>query len=171
MFEIVNGNSQGQLVSANFGQRQNYRLKLPMGKERDPWKTRIVMSPLPANQLPSSTRRDGAKEVCAIETVLDPQDMKREYCGKIRYLHPSGADCGLPLGKNRHWYNFGKEYNRAEFEVRLLAQTGLRFEIWNKDGLRRSRDHDEIEVQWESADGRLPPPPPAQEQGYGIYRW
>lgn len=119
-----------------------------MGQEDNPWKTRIVMSKLPANQLPSSMRGEGASEVCAVEVVLNHGDMKR---------------------KNRHWYNLGKEYNRAEFEVRMLIGAGLRFEIWSKDGLR-SKTHDEIEVEWESADGKTGPAlTPAQEHGYGIY--
>ena len=139
---------QGQVVKADYGASQRYRLKLDMGKEREPWKTRIVMSTLPAHQLPSSLRRDGAREVCAVEAILSPQDMKR---------------------KNRHWYNLGREYNRAEFEVRLIVGTGLKFQIWNADGIR-SRDHEEIEVQWESVDGRMPPPP-ANPEGLGIYRW
>lgn len=43
----------------------------------------------------------GAHVVCEVETTLRPSDMKR---------------------KNRHWYNFGDEYNRAEFEVRLIVR-------------------------------------------------
>lgn len=74
--------TQGQIVRHDSGACQRYRLKLDMGKEREPWKTRIVTSALPANQLPSSMRRHGAKEVCAVESILNPQDMKR---------------------KNRHW--------------------------------------------------------------------
>ena len=53
----------------------------------------------------------------------------------------------------------------------MITGTGLKFEVWSKDGLRRSRDHDEIEVEWKSADGSVPSVPLAQEQGQGIYRW
>ena len=141
--------TKGQHVKSDYGASQKYRLKLAMGKERDPWKTRIVMSSLPANQLPQSLRREGAREVCAVETILNPRDMKR---------------------KNRHWYNLGREYNRAEFEVRLIVGTGLKFQIWSKDGIR-SRDHDEIEVQWESPESMLPPGQAGQEFGTNIYRW
>ena len=129
------------------GASQNYRLKLDMGKEREPWRTRIVMSTLPPDRLPSSLKRDGAREVCGVETMLNPRDMKR---------------------KNRHWYSLGREYNRAEFEVRMLIGTGLRFEIWSKDGIR-SREHDEIQIDWQAVDDQL-----AQRQnndaGLGIYR-
>lgn len=113
----------------------------------DPWNTRIVMSHMPANQLPTTLRQDGAREICAVETTLNPRDMKR---------------------KNRHWYNFGREYNRAEFEVRMLIGAGIRFEIWSNDGIR-SRESDEIEVQWESVDQKLPPAP-VQDAGLGIYQ-
>ncbi len=129
---------QGEIVQADSGASQRYRLKIDMGKEREAWKTRIVTSSLPVHQLPSSMKRDGAKEVCAVEAILNPRDMKR---------------------KNRHWYNFGREYNRAEFEVRLIVGTGLKFQIWSRDGIK-SRDHEEIEVQWENAEGQLPPAPP-----------
>lgn len=158
------------MVSANFGQRQRYRIKLPMGKERDPWKTRVVMSTLPVNQLPQSTGREGVKEVCAVEVVLDPLDMKRKSFRDGTTYHIFANKRSYP-GKNRHWYNFGKEYNRADFEVRMITGAGLRFEVWSKDGLRRSRDHDEIEVEWKVADGTIPPPPAPLEQGAGIYRW
>ncbi len=117
------------MVKKGEGSKHRYRIKLAMGKETDPWKTSIVMSTLPANQLPRSLQHDGTKPVCAVETVLSPSDMKR---------------------KNRHWYNLGKEYNRADFEIRLLAEAGLKFEIWGKSGLR-SRTHDEIEVEWAQA--------------------
>lgn len=139
---------QGQVVSANTGASQRYRLKLDMGRESEPWRTRIVMSTLPDHMLPQSMRRAGAKEVCGVETILNPRDMKR---------------------KNRHWYNFGTEYNRAEFEVRVLVGTGLRFEIWSKDGLRRSREHEEIEVQWEHAEEHANAR--VREPGSAIYRW
>lgn len=119
-----------------------------MGKEREPWKTRIVMSHLPVNQLPSSLKKGGAREICAVETMLHPRDMKR---------------------KNRHWYNIGKEFNRAEFEVRMLIGAGLRFEIWSRDGIR-SRDHEEIDIKWETVENQMPSPQMAQ-QGTAIYRW
>ncbi|KAK5175057.1 uncharacterized protein LTR77_000194 [Saxophila tyrrhenica] len=126
---------QGQVVRANTGASQSYRLKLDMGKEREPWRARIVMSTLPPDRLPSSLKRDGAREVAGIETILNPKDMKR---------------------KNRHWYNFGREFNRAEFELRVL------------DGMR-SREHDEIEVDWQAVEDRLSQRN-TNDRGLGIYR-
>lgn len=113
---------QGQLVPADYGATYMYRFKIPLGKEQDPWSTHIVISSLPPHQLPSSMKREGARHLCKIVTVLSPTDMKR---------------------KNRHWYDLRKEYNRAEFEIRLIAGTGLRFEIWSQNGNLRSHDHGE----------------------------
>lgn len=95
-----------------------------------------------------------AREVCAVETILHPRDMKR---------------------RNRRWYDLQKEYNLAEFEVRLIVGTGLRFQIWSKDGVR-SRDHEEIMVQWEDVDGRVQGvggvgAQGGWEAGQGVYRW
>lgn len=103
------------------GVSQHYSFKIPMGEELKPFKTHIVMSTLPAAQLPTSMRRGGAREVCAVTTVLTNRDMQR---------------------KNSRWYNMKKEYNRAEFEVRMIVGTGLNFEIWTPEGIR-SQGHDE----------------------------
>jgi hypothetical protein len=85
---------------------------------------------------------------CAVESVLDPADMKR---------------------KNRHWYNFAPEYNRAEFDVKvIIGAADVRFELWGKNG-RKSKDHTDIAVKWE------PPPQnassPGADDSYGMYRF
>ena len=52
--------------------------------------------------------------------------------------------------KNRHWYNFAPEYNRAQFIVRVLVgHSDLKFQILSRDRKRVSRDHDQIQVQWD----------------------
>lgn len=112
---------QGQTVRADTAISERYRYKIPLGKENEPWRTYIVMSALPVDQLPRSLRYEGVKELCSVETVLKACDMKR---------------------KNHRWYNLKKEYNLADFEVRLLIGTGLRFEICGTDGVR-SMEHDE----------------------------
>ena len=66
-------------------------------------------------------KHEKVQEVCTVETTLRLSDMKL---------------------KNRHWYNIGKQYNRASFELRVIVDTGLRFEVWGQDGLL-SREHDE----------------------------
>ena len=83
-------------------------------------------------------RWGGAKDACVIEVKFDPRDMKR---------------------KNRHWYNRGDEYSRAEFDVCFIVGAGLKFEIRSLDGLRCQANH-EIQVQWD--------PAPAEEQTNGI---
>ncbi|KAK3047562.1 hypothetical protein LTR09_011067 [Extremus antarcticus] len=138
---------EGQVIRAATGVSESYRLKLDMGKEKEPWRTRVVMSTLPVDRLPRSLKWEGAQNVCGVETILNPRDMKR---------------------KNRHWYDIGKEYNRADFEVRVLVGTGLRYEIWSKDGIR-SREHDEIEVDWQTIENQLSQRN-ADEAGLGIYR-
>jgi hypothetical protein len=45
-------------------------------------------------------------------------------------------------------YNFGPQYQRADFEVKVIIGTAdLKFQLWGKNG-QLSRDHEEIEVQW-----------------------
>jgi hypothetical protein len=85
---------------------------------------------------------------CEVESVLDGADMKR---------------------KNRHWYNFAPEYNRAEFDVKvLIGAADVRFQLWGKNG-RKSKDHSEIAVKWE------PPPQngatPGADESFGMYRF
>lgn len=89
------------------------------------------MSTLPTYQLPSNLRQGGAKKVCHVQFDVSPGHMKL---------------------KNRHWYNLGSKYYRAEYEVRAIMGTGLRFQVWGKDGLL-SKDHEEIQVSWQPVDG------------------
>jgi len=137
---------QGDIVSTEIGIRRHFRLKIAMGKENQGWKTRIVMSALPRDQLPISMKSSGVKEVCTVDAKLGRHEMKR---------------------KNKHWYNLGKEYNLADFEVRIKIGTGLKFEIW-KDGVR-SKEHSEIEVQWEHADAAALPPTGAVQVEPAFY--
>lgn len=104
-------------------------MKFAVGKEHRAWNAHIVMSTLPAEQLPRSMLGPGAREVCVVEAKLSDRHMER---------------------KNKHFWNLSRVYSLAEFEVRTICSTGLKFEIW-KDGVR-SKEHDEIEVQWERAD-------------------
>lgn len=92
------------------------------------------MSDLPSHQLPRSIRNKGVSSVCTVEAALDSCDMKL---------------------KNHRWYHCRKCYYEAEFSVKMLVGTGLQFEIWGQNG-RKSRSHDEIEVQWASADDSAP---------------
>ncbi|KAK5734826.1 hypothetical protein LTR17_008596 [Elasticomyces elasticus] len=139
---------RGNMVDVKQGINQRFRNKIALGRERDPWRTAIVSSSLPTNQLPQSLRHEGVKQVCTIETVLDTHDMKR---------------------KNNKWYHLRREYNEAEFDVKLLIGTGLQFEVWCQDGKKR-KSHDEIEVEWEVPDDADIDLTKGRHDGLGIYR-
>ncbi|KAK5005345.1 hypothetical protein LTR28_007825 [Elasticomyces elasticus] len=106
------------------------------------------MSKMPARDLPRSLKHEGAKVVCKVETELDPCDMRP---------------------KNDKWYHLRKEYTLAEFDMRMLVGPGLRFEIWGKQG-RKSKAHDEIEVEWQPANDDSAEPAPAVQNEFGMYR-
>jgi hypothetical protein len=138
-------------VHADWGQEHKYRKKIQMGHEGMAQKTKIVMSTadrasLPRS-LPKSQTRGDARELCEIETVLDASSLSR---------------------RNQHWWHLRKEYSLAEFRVRLLVGTGLRFEILNKDG-RCAKTNDEIPVQWEPVAGVAHATP--EERSPEIYPW
>jgi hypothetical protein len=104
-------------------------MKIKPGDEGKTWKTQVVMSMLSKEHLPRSLKRNGAKVLCGVESVLKDVEMK----------------C-----KNRHWYNSGERYLRANFDVKvILGAADLKFQIWSKNGQVCSRDHDAIEVKWD----------------------
>ena len=107
-----------------------YKLKLGLGDRDKSWKTHIVMSTLPAGQRPNSMKHAGdrVKSVCDVDANLSGIDMKV---------------------KNRHWYNQGPKYLRAEFDVKtVIGPADLKFQVWAKNGVC-SRDHDAINVKWD----------------------
>src|SRR5436190_17208288 len=108
-------------------------VKLNPGEGNKSWNAQIVMSNLPAHQLPRSMSRGGAKLVCAVDAVLGDVELKV---------------------KNRHWYNTGERYLRARFDVKvILGSADLKFQLWSKGGRIISRDHEVIAVKWDSATG------------------
>jgi hypothetical protein len=135
---------QGDIVQTDWGVVHKYRRKIVMGHEREPWRTKVVMSTVPKHRLPRSlppnASREGTRELCEIETVL-PLDSMRP--------------------KNERWYHMRKEYNLAEFGVRLQIATGLKFEIVDKKE-RPVKAHEEISVDWEpvTADVMVDEAPP-----------
>lgn len=115
----------------------------------DPQYAIVMMSTLPARQLPTSINKGGVRKVCEIEFQLAKDLLKL---------------------KNRHWYNRGAKYWRAEYEVRAIIGTGLKFQIWGRGGLL-SKSHDEIAVNWQPVDGK--PAPRSfrpDNSGDGLYR-
>ena len=52
--------------------------------------------------------------------------------------------------KNRHWYDIGPEYKKAEFLVKvIIGAADLKFQIWTKDNRLCSADHEDIQVRWD----------------------
>ena len=76
------------------------------GDEGKPWKTSIVVSNAPTEQLPTNLEQDGAQILCSVESVLKDR----------------GIDMKL---KNRHWYNFGEKYVRARFHVKVCHHSAI----------------------------------------------
>ena len=117
-------------MDADWGREHKYRTKIAIGREQEPQRTKLVVSTSGRSALPKSLpkaqTRDGVR-VCEIVAALDQSSLRR---------------------KNHRWYHLRKEYNLAEFSVRLLVGVGLKFEIVNKDG-RCAYEHEELPVSWE----------------------
>jgi hypothetical protein len=136
-------------VSIRDGVKHHYKLKIDPAKINSPWKTRMVMSTLPVAELPRSLKKEGAKSVCAVESVLSHRDMKK---------------------KNRHWYNLGPEYYRAEFDMKvIIGAADLKFEMLGKDGVV-SKPHNEVQVQWAAATKEARPEERVEEIFAGLYK-
>lgn len=117
-------------MDADWGREYRYRTKIEVGREQEPQRTKLVVSTSARDALPKSLSRAhtrGGVRVCEIMAVLDQSSLRR---------------------KNHRWYHLRKEYNLAEFSVKLLVGAGLKFEIVNKDG-RCAHKHDELPVNWE----------------------
>lgn len=108
----------------------------------------MVLSALPVSELPGSLKKEGSRAVCAVESVLSHRDMKK---------------------KNRHWYNLGPPYYRAEFDMRvIIGAADLKFEMVGIDGVV-SKPHDEVAVQWANAT-EVRPQEEVEEIFGGLYR-
>ncbi len=141
--------SQGQTISVKDGIKHDYKLKLQPTEIDKPWKTQIVMSTLPVDQLPKSLQGPGAKHVCAVESVLSSDDMKE---------------------KNRHWYNSGPKWYRAQFAMQvIIGAADLKFQIVGKDGVV-SKSHNEVAVQWANVAPQVNTRPVQRESFAGPYR-
>ena len=83
-----------------------FSLKMKPGDEGKPWKTSIVVSNAPGEQLPTNLEQDGAQILCNVESVLKDK----------------GIDMKV---KNRHWYNLGEKYVRAIFHVKVSHHSAV----------------------------------------------
>lgn len=127
-------------MSVSEGIKQHYSLKVPLGGETQPWITHVVMSTLPADQLPNSLNKPGARRLCQVKSRL-PVDMKL---------------------KNGKWYQKSDPYFKAEFDVQvLIGAADLRFQTLDARGVL-SQDYNAIDVNW------FPSPSPSQNPGLGI---
>lgn len=132
--------AQGDVVDADYGRELKYRRKIQMGCEQEPQRTRLVTFLGRRNALPKSLPKEQTADgvsISDIVAVLDQSSLRR---------------------KNSRWYNLRKEYNLADFRVRLLVGAGLKFEILNKDG-RCLHKHDELPVRWEPVKANDEPDP------------
>jgi len=121
---------QGQLISSVDGVRKRYRLKLNMGKEKTPWRTTLVMSSLPISRLPKSTRADGVRPLCSVESTINASDMKL---------------------MNKRWYDLGRPYWLAEFELKVdVGPADLKFQLLGKNG-QLNVAHEKIKVEWNNS--------------------
>ena len=115
------------------GVSKPYWLKVKPGHESRTWKTNIIMSTNPREQLPTSLDQDGVQLLCSVESLLKD----------------SGVDMKL---KNRHWYNRGEKYVRVRFDVRMvLGSADLQFQLVSRGQQLLSRNHDVIRVKWDPA--------------------
>lgn len=68
-------------------------------------------------------------------------------------------------------YNFFRpQYFRAEFDVKILiGPADMKFQIFDKDG-QISKDHEDIEVQWDPPSRKGIVPIVAEREVFGIYQ-
>ena len=121
---------EGENVPAS-GITKPYLLKIKPGNEQIPWKTNIIISAEPREQLPTSIDRDRARVLCSVESTLKD----------------NGVNMKL---KNRHWYSKGEKYFRARFEVKIImGAADLKFQLQSRDQKVLSNEHDAIQIEWE----------------------
>ncbi|MCJ1381372.1 hypothetical protein MMC17_004482 [Xylographa soralifera] len=118
---------QGDPIKGNSVKRP-YHMYFQPKEQTKRWKARMVISDLPYEQLPTSMKWDGADDLCSLEAELVEREMKL---------------------KNRHWYQVGPRYLRADFFVNIVIGVAeLKFQLLDKDGLKRGENQDTIEVEW-----------------------
>jgi hypothetical protein len=127
---------KGEALDANKGIRKSYGHRLESIDRDKAQRATVVMSTIPRAQLPKSMKRPGAQKVCEIEYVVPAHHMM------------------LMKGKWNHAFNAKPEYYYAEYEVRAIIATRLKFEIRDAAGMEVSKAHEEIEVMWELTRGR-----------------
>ncbi|MCJ1406143.1 hypothetical protein MMC19_000208 [Ptychographa xylographoides] len=118
---------QGDPIKGN-SVRKPYHMCFSPTTQAKHWKAQIVMSDLPYEQLPTSLKWGGADQICSVEAELVEREMKV---------------------KNRHWYQFGPRYLRADFAINVvIGVADLKFQLLDKEGLKRGENENPVEVEW-----------------------
>jgi hypothetical protein len=119
---------QGDKVTDN-GTSKRVTAKLQQKQLHRPWKAQFVFSAAPSNQLPQSVARENVSNLCIVEASL---------ANVSKTLH------------NHRWWNRGRPYHSAEFEVKLIpGSADLKFQLLNNN--RVINNNDSVEVTWEAA--------------------
>jgi hypothetical protein len=119
---------QGDKVTDD-GTSKRVKAKLQQKQLHRPWKAQFVFSTAPSDQLPQSVAREGVSNLCIVEASL---------ANVSKTLH------------NHHWWNRGRRYHAAEFEVKLIpGSANLKFQLLNNN--RVINNDDSVEVTWEAA--------------------
>ncbi|KAH0545359.1 hypothetical protein FGG08_000500 [Glutinoglossum americanum] len=127
---------KGQPVHTDHLIEHQFTRKIESGRPRETWKTRLVSCNADSAFLPTTfhpNRSTGATLLCVLESDLTHLPLT---CFKK---------------KNRHWYNRGKVYHRANYSVRVvIGSADIRFELW-MDRVKYSKDRP-IKVEWGPAE-------------------
>ncbi|EMC95983.1 hypothetical protein BAUCODRAFT_157339 [Baudoinia panamericana UAMH 10762] len=124
---------EGDLVRTGGGSMKHFRGKVALGDRQKPWRVKIVHSTLPRDQIPRfMAPGSGVSKTCELTLTLSEQDLRL---------------------KNYQWWKLGKEHYVADFDIKAVVGTGLKFQVWSRDAsgvnTLMSKDHDEIHVEWE----------------------
>ena len=104
-------------------------VRIDPGKEGSHWQTFIVMSTADRKSLPTNIDQADVSELCTLSSSLRLVPLKM---------------------KNRHWYNAGAEYLRADFDLKVVfGAADIKFQLLTKSGKVISDSHNNIEVKWE----------------------
>ncbi|KAG8532511.1 uncharacterized protein KY384_002388 [Bacidia gigantensis] len=121
---------QGKTVSID-GVIRPYSIKKSPGDEHKPWETRLVMSSLPRDQLPTNVSQYGSKGLCSVSASLKDTNV-------------------IWKAKNKHFWNRGKKHWKIEFDIKVvLGAADLQFVFMTKDKQVISKGHDAIKVVWQ----------------------
>jgi len=131
------------------GIRRAYCMRLGEQELSKTHRARIVISPLPINQLPSRTVEAGCRELAAVQYRLTGNDMK-----------PEKGQGWKVMKKTKCW--------KADFFfVVKLGPADIRFQIVGMNGVLSS-DHGSLDVEYlegleATAPARPPDPPPMEK--------